>query len=163
MRTHIRVRNYIFKCLGDQAQGDLSEHHRRNAAFQIAFCFKTGFGTPSNGDLVQIWLERAHRCVQDLDEAVKFAKGTMKGGPFRNGILQMLASDGLLGETRSIIGCEDNELAIVAAECKREIRDIELALGKHNLCVLELKLNELSILEAAGKLKEAEALRIDLL
>ena len=163
MRAHIRVRNYIFKCINDQANGGLSEHHRLNAAFQVAFCFKTGFGTPSNDDLVQVSLERAHRCAQDLDKAVNLAKSTMNRRSFRNGELQSLAYSGLLGEMKSIIRPEDNELTIVAAECKREIRDMELAFGEHNLCVLELKLNQASILEAAGKLKEAEALRIGLL
>ena len=157
------MRSYIFKCLDDQAKGGLSEHHRLNAAFQIAFCFKTGFGTPSNDESVQIWLKRAQRCTQDLDEAVKFVKGTMNRGFLRNGELQSLAYSGLLRETMSIIRREHNELTIVAAECKREVKDMELAFGEHNLCILELKLNQASILETAGKVKEAEALRIGLL
>ncbi|CAD6584165.1 MAG: hypothetical protein ASARMPRED_001621 [Alectoria sarmentosa] len=163
MRLHIYVRSHIFKCIDDQAKGGISENNRLNAAFQIAFCFKTGFGTPSNDELSQIWLKRAQRCAQDLDQEVKLAKGTMSRGTYRNGEFQSLAYSGLLSEEKFIIRPEDDELTIIAADCKREIRDMELAFGKDNCCVLELKLNHASILGVAGKYKEAESLQVGLL
>ncbi|KAL9076518.1 MAG: hypothetical protein Q9161_000850 [Pseudevernia consocians] len=163
MKAHVRVRSQIFKCIDDQAKGGLSENHRLNAAFQTAFCLKVGFGTPSNDELSQSWLKRAQRCVQDLDEEVRLAKGTINRGSYRNGEFLSLAYSGLLIEARSIIRADDDELTIVAADCKREIRDMELAFGKYNCCVLELKINQASILQAAGKYKEAESLQVRLL
>ncbi|KAF6225272.1 hypothetical protein HO133_010469 [Letharia lupina] len=163
MRAHPRVRSHIFECIHDQAQGGLFEKHRLNAAFQLAFCYKTGFGTPSNDELSQIWVKRAQRCAQDLDEEVELAKGTMNRGNYRNGDFQSLAYSGLLSEASPIIRPKDDELTIAMADCKREIRDMELAFGKHNCSVLELKLNQASRMEAAGKYKEAESLRVGLL
>jgi hypothetical protein len=45
-----------------------------NAAYQLAFCYKVGFGAPSNKEQSRYWLQKAERPAEDLEIGVNFAK-----------------------------------------------------------------------------------------
>ena len=162
MKAHYQLRSYIFSCFVGRATADSPEIQRLNAAFQTGFCYKIGFGIAADEVLARYWLEKAQRPVQDLEAKVNRAKATPNMASFRNGELQHLGFEGLLGGGPTSKH-ESEELLNVAAFYGREIRDFEHAFGKYNAWIIELKLKQASILEDASEYKDAESLRIQLL
>ena len=163
MRQHFRVHSHIFASLVNRAEGISPRPHKANAAFQTAFCYKTGFGTPADEPASLYWLKEAQRCRQDLDKDICMAKETMIKAYYRNGVLQNLSSESLLPEIKSSVQYNQDELQKAEVDYSRVIQDTERAFGQWNCCVIELKLKRTSILEAARKFKEAEVLHIRLL
>ncbi|KAL9042207.1 MAG: hypothetical protein Q9214_003853 [Letrouitia sp. 1 TL-2023] len=131
--------------------------------FQLAFCYKIGFGVASDETCAQEWLERARCCTQDLDVEIDLAKSTINQSSYRNGMLQLLSLRGLLHEREVSTAYKEEDLPNVADEYKKEIEDMEKLFGRYHRSVIELRITRASVLKAAKKFKEAETIQIDLL
>ncbi|KAI4243533.1 MAG: hypothetical protein LQ352_007004 [Teloschistes flavicans] len=163
MKQNLRVHKYIFICLCERSKGSTPKHIHANDAFQLAFCYKTGFGTAANEPLSLRWLENSQRSTQDIDQEIHLAKESMVDRFYRSGVLQTLLSEALLLEPLGIPQYARDELDIADADYDRVIHDTERAFGPYNCCVLRLKMAQASMLEGARRFKEAEVLRIKLL
>ena len=154
MITHPRVRKYIFACLENKATGHAGGTHRSSAAFQLAFCYKIGFGTPSNERVSQHWLQETVHSAEDLDLRIQWAKKTVRRNDWRNGNLVSLIINGILTEDATWLNTEN--LEVLEAEYKRELRDMQHIFGKDSLVVLKLSLHLVQLLEREQKYIQAE-------
>ncbi|KAG8528203.1 uncharacterized protein KY384_007120, partial [Bacidia gigantensis] len=158
-----QVRKHIFQCLENSTKCPVSVASSTNAALQISFCYRTGFGVPFNAQKCQSWLTLARHSDKDLLTRLKLAKESMIRNPYRNGELQSLSVDGLLHTQGSHVAYQSGELEEAIPNYRQEIHDMENAFGKHNCCFLELKLKYTSLLEDLHRYAEAEEQLIALL
>ena len=134
-----------------------------NAASQLAFCYKVGFGTPSNEEMSKRWLLTADQPAEDLEIEIELAEKTTLLH-FQSSNLRALVRRGLtLGNTTSIRTEDIEEIELTEAGLRREIMDMEPIFGKDSRCIRKLILTLAKLLEHQQKFKEAEILRIELL
>ncbi|KAL8916132.1 MAG: hypothetical protein Q9172_006438 [Xanthocarpia lactea] len=159
MLAHHRVRKYIFKCMEHRARNDSSKTQRYHAMFQTAFCYRTGFGVPSNDDVSSAWLEESQKSVQDLANQLSLARATSTTA-YQNGELLSLGSSGYMEVST---GYMRGQLPRVDDECMQEIQDMERVLGKYCACVLALKIRRANLLQITRRYKYAEDFLMELL
>jgi tetratricopeptide (TPR) repeat protein len=151
-----RLREYVAACLRDEASGCTSENCRRNAAFQLAFCYMTGFGLRRDEGAAFRWIEQSGKTINDMMATIEMAAVAYE--PYRNQHVVKLISEGYLhqidhaNEYRNLGLLEDSERYY-----KREIHDMEIGLQNDNV-VTRLKLTLADILDSQGKYDEAEML-----
>jgi hypothetical protein len=86
-----RVRKHIRLCLENSFFRNQTQPSALNIAFQIAFCYKIGFGVESDKTKCDIWLRRSKRIADDLDAE----KQDIQQRDWRN---ERLRSEGFLTE-----------------------------------------------------------------
>jgi hypothetical protein len=154
-----RVRKYIITCLEAEATSNAAETNRMNAAFQLAFIYKIGFGTHVNESLSSYWLQKARRPVENLDMEIQLASKTIVRNGWRNGNLGMLVAKNILRlDIPPERDAEERESELI-----RELEAIQGIFGKCNPIALSRKLDLAHLLETEKRFKEAELLRIELL
>ena len=164
IRLGHRVRKYIGLCLEHHAKSHQSEGPWKNAAFQLAFCYKVGFGTPSNESQSQFWRKHTCRSAQDLEHQVNIAKKTLNRGSCHNPRLLQLTCEGLLLDDRDPNKSEVEGDQLLAEEgYRREVLDMRRAFGDDNEGLLRFRIGLTSLLETGKKHNEAEVMLIELL
>ena len=73
MDVDYRVRKHIFCCLKRQATSYHCKACYDSAAFQVAFCYKIGFGISSSEDQVRYWLGD-ERTLEDLERELEIVR-----------------------------------------------------------------------------------------
>jgi tetratricopeptide (TPR) repeat protein len=154
------VRRYIAECLKFRAESHLCKCCRSNDAFQIAFCYKTGFGVERSEEQALIWLEKSERT--DIEDEIELARSE-RGRLYWNDRIDSLIGGGHLTVLDySTEYRKTKSLEISETEYIREIRDMEKALGEGHTIVFVLKDILASIYHDSGDFKRSEELRTEL-
>jgi tetratricopeptide (TPR) repeat protein len=74
MSTNYRLWEHIFRCLVDEASCFSNESRGKNAAFQIAFCYKVGFGISADKSKATHWLKKGDKTIIDLENEIRMVK-----------------------------------------------------------------------------------------
>lgn len=84
MSADFRLWGYIFKCLQRQAQSEANDI--QHLAFQLAFCYYVGFGTPIDEEEATCWLGKCHNALslEVLQEEVNFIKEDSNSMRYKN-------------------------------------------------------------------------------
>jgi tetratricopeptide (TPR) repeat protein len=139
-----RVRKQIVHYLEKHAKIESSEGYVLNAAFQLAFCKKVGFGTLRDEDAALFWLHKSNRA--DLQEAIEKARIDK---PIYNARVRKLYDDGqLLPASGGAEYFGMNDLETVEAECRREFKQIRDTFGKVHPAVINLRMSLMNLLKA---------------
>ncbi|KAL6690371.1 hypothetical protein J3F84DRAFT_389935 [Trichoderma pleuroticola] len=64
----------VFRSLEARAQHHIDSTARAVAAYQVAFCYLVGFGTPMDKRESQSWIQKSNRTQADLDDAVQMIR-----------------------------------------------------------------------------------------
>ncbi|KAI3323109.1 hypothetical protein HD806DRAFT_497980 [Xylariaceae sp. AK1471] len=66
--------NTVFKGLENRAFNSPDPAAQASAAYQLAFCYRVGFGAPIEPKQSQFWLERSSRPQEDLESAIEMIR-----------------------------------------------------------------------------------------
>lgn len=148
-----RLRQYIATCLEREAVKCKNTECMRNAAFQLAFCYMTGFGRSRDSIVARSWLEESDKPAGQLSVAVQIA--TQVTQPYKNLHIIKLISEGyLVGIDHAEVYKAQGLLEVSEVCYRREIGDMEVAFQNENvLTVLKLTLSD--ILKLRGQYAEA--------
>lgn len=155
MDVDYRVRKHIFRCLKRQATDYLCKPCHDSAAFQMAFCYKAGFGISSDDDQVPYWLG-VERTIEDLDIELEIVRNA--DWSYTDTITQ------LMNEGYDVHMDESGEyqragiLEASGAEYLREQSDMERVLGRSHPVVCRLKTVLADILFLKDEFEHAEIL-----
>ena len=136
MKVDYRVRKHIFCCLKLQATNYQCKACHDSAALQTALCFKVGFGIPSSEERVRYWLGDEGN-LEDLERELEMVRNA---APSYNDTISRL-KDGGFRIQMDFLGEYERAgiLEASGAECVREMRDMERALGRLHPVTIELK------------------------
>lgn len=161
-----RVRRAIFTCLGELLEQTQAASHRETdlnlymeIAYQLAFCYKFGFGVPRNDEQCQAWLAKSGRPNSDLEDQLQVIKSSIGrnhspslnfGLWFQKGHVPM-ASDAQYYRER-------NQLKDIQIIEEREISDWKVVLGDIHWLVVSREASHYHLLQSLGFLDKAELL-----
>lgn len=133
---------------------------KENAAFQMAFCYKTGFGCQKDDSAVLDSLKTSGKSTDDLDLTIQFAFCINQ--PYKNVQLRRLITEGYIhvidfaNKYRNLGLLKSSEIYY-----KREIQDLENTFSNENI-LFHLKTILAGILHSQGKYDEEELLLRDM-
>src|SRR5436305_15334282 len=123
-----RVRELVAECLELKASNSSCTPCKQAAAFELAFCYKIGFGVLLDDDKSQSWLKRSGRYPKELEVEMS----NIPSFGYNNNTIVLLQSEGY-----SISIDHPNEYRIagrhlreVELEYRREIADLQKTFGK---------------------------------
>ena len=148
-----RVRAYIATCLHERARVSSS------AAFELALCYKIGFGVTKDDSRSEYFLGQGRRSSQELEDRIESIKTTelYLDLDFKSPLRTHTYCITVGGIARYY---NDQHLSDIAElEHRRELADMEKALGAGAPPVIALRLVLVAVLRAKGKLLEARNLR----
>jgi hypothetical protein len=160
-----RVRSQITNCLRARAcdSGDkpFCEAVSRKAAFQLALCYKMGFGIMRDEKESQFWLKFSSRGPKGLDSGISLVEREVQ---FRRSTFQRLWHQGHMKAMDFAQHYrEQRQLHQVDSEYRREIADVEKVLGELHPVILTLKSILISVMLKERFLEEAEKLSVQVM
>lgn len=161
-RADFRLRTYIFTCLQKAAEN--TKHHicgisPQNAAFQLALCYKIGFGTTRSELMVQRCLASSGLTKKELESQLDSIRKEFESGEFYEGMFKQLSLQGHIFEIEAGQYYRDRKLLHrVIDHYKREITDLENVFGDTYWLNWTLKRPLALIMQDIGQWKEAEEL-----
>lgn len=162
----VRVREFVFQSLIDQAKSSTCFACQLNAAFQASICFAVGFGTPADVQSCHQWLQRSGKSSIDLERILSGIKEYPRI-PQAEGLylyhtvfLNNLHNGGYLRN----IDYLDTYLPALSLDnvknlYKREIDDLVSCLGSAAYLTMSLQGVYATILREAGLYQEAAAIQ----
>jgi hypothetical protein len=131
------------------------------ASFQLAVCYKLGFGVARDERMSQIHLEISSRRQEDLENELLFLRQRQLDSTYTKSNFRSLLDQGhISSEKLPERYREQGELARAESAYTREIADMQSVLGETHGVVLLLKSTLVSLLREGGKLQESERLGI---
>ena len=85
-----RVRELIAECLELKASNSSCTPCTLAAAFELAFCYKIGFGFPLDDDKSQSWLKRSGRYPKELE----LEMSNIRSFGYNNNTIALLRNEG---------------------------------------------------------------------
>ncbi len=146
-----RLWTSIFEGLKAQANFHVNETCRLNASFQLAFCYRIGFGCDRCDAKSSYWLIRSGKCADELKTEVEFIQADK--GPWHTGIAREIGPAPL-----EDVYSADCVLTRAQKVYERAIADLEDIITPDHTVMLRLKSVLALILDAQGRYHEAEAL-----
>ena len=128
-------------------------------AFQLAFCYRIGFGVKSNHNKSHIWLEQSDKQLNDLEvekEAVRPAK-------WKNGRMRGLSGLVLVDLSHEYRTYGLVKLEEARKEYEREVTDMIQEFGEHHFIILSLYATIARTYSTQGRWKEAEELLVQVM
>ncbi|KAL2058308.1 hypothetical protein ABVK25_001034 [Lepraria finkii] len=122
-----RVRKHIFCCLKLQATSYRCKACHDSAAFQVALCYKVGFGISSSEDQVRYWLGD-ERTLEDLERELEIVRNA--DWSHTDTITKLLDEGYYIQMDYSGEYQRAGILEASVAEYVREMRDMERVLGR---------------------------------
>ena len=136
MDVDYRVRKHIFCCLKLQATSYRCKACHDSAAFQVAFCYKVGFGISSSEDQVRYWLGD-ERTLEDLERELEIVRNA--DWSHTDTITKLLDEGYHIQMDYSGEYQRAGILEASVAEYVREMRDMERVLGRLHPVIRRLK------------------------
>ena len=162
MRGNHCVRQYMTTCLEKYALSLQTPRARaQKLAFQLALCYRLGFGVAANELQVSFCLSKSTRTLNDVKVEVDMLKSTFDPYSFRSGRLLSLMSKRVLHGNWAGGDGEAQNLTLNIEEHRREIADMKKALGEINSIVFSLQSTLIVMLRKQGRYKESEAILIE--
>src|SRR5947199_10404755 len=90
LHADFRVRKLVAGCLELKASNSSCTPCTLAAAFELAFCYKIGFGVPLDDDKSQSWLKRSGRYPKALEAEMS----NIRGFGYNNNTIALLQSEG---------------------------------------------------------------------
>ena len=150
------MRKFILGCLLNEAQEDPSHNLVEDVAWQLAFCYSIGFGTPMNKQVAIEWLKKTLKTETDLEFMIQTAAFTQK--VMRNPKTSLLIQAGYLHQIDLIaLYSKHQSLGEAENEYRRELADMDQSFGSP-VIISQLAIILARILVAQNKLDEAERL-----
>jgi hypothetical protein len=126
LKMDIRIRQQVTKSLLARFASCNQGDWRQDVAFEVAFCFKIGFGVSAKDSAADMWLDRSGKQQHDLQERIRsFLKRPITA---RDPLVDSIFANGLFAD----VGAVHNHamypkhavLQTIEAECQREIDDM---------------------------------------
>ena len=160
VKANFRVRQYIADCL--EYQYYLHPERTSNLAFQLAFCYKLGFGRSHDENKCVEWLSRSNRDRKDLDSEIGFVKA-QRSWQFMSKNAFLLNEKGFLdwayfSEHQSL-----QQLQTAEVQYTQEIEDMQDILGKNHPVVLILRTTLALLVERKGDFQRSHDIQLQLM
>ena len=160
-RADWRLRAYIVQCLKSRVSGIFPNPIALNAAFELAFAYKLGFGVSRDDYLSEVYLTKAIRPKTDLENRMNSVKETRITSAYWVGTYVQLDRQGHnMSMDYAQYYLEHLQLDKAEMVHRREIRDTGNSLGAEHDVVYILRSELISILELKGQWKEVVKLRL---
>ncbi|KAL8840330.1 MAG: hypothetical protein Q9170_001345 [Blastenia crenularia] len=157
MKVDHRIRRQIRWCLEEQF--DCLKNPR--TAFQLALCFRLGFGGPADERSCMDWISQSEKGSQKLDSEISTI-ASRKHWQYASKKIHLLTEKGFLHWAHFSEHRADEALRIAEKECVREIADMQNVLGNSHPVVLILRTTLGLLLERQGRLEESLAIQTTL-
>ncbi|OCK98961.1 uncharacterized protein K441DRAFT_693173 [Cenococcum geophilum 1.58] len=158
-----RVREHIMKCILHEARYNKCLRCQKNSAFQLALCFKIGFGIAASERSSQEWLQNSGRAAAELQSEVQLiSQISPTSDPFlyHSRFLTNLNNEGYLRPVDYFDAYKaDYSLDQIIQGYEREISDLECCLGSQSLVSVGMKSTFASVLKRAGDYAKAADLQ----
>ncbi|KAL9119337.1 MAG: hypothetical protein Q9187_004112 [Circinaria calcarea] len=157
-----RVRPYIAACLEKRLINSASSHEAQNAAFQLALCYKIGFGVPLDDNKSQSLLRQSTMRPEDIESRLSLMR---KSGMYMylrtHSFADLVESEGSFFSINVAQAYRNQgQLDRAELEIKREIRDAENILGAESYVTTSLKSSLMMILGLKENWEELEQLAL---
>ncbi|KAH7086774.1 hypothetical protein FB567DRAFT_592646 [Paraphoma chrysanthemicola] len=163
LQGDIRVREFVFQSLLDEATSSTCFACRSNAAFQISVCFSIGFGIPADVESCQQWLLRSGKTGVDLERVLDGMREYLQEEGlylYHTNLLNNLHNDGYLRNIDHLATyLPALSLDNINDLYKREIADLVSCLGPAAFLTMSLEGVHATILREAGLYQEAAAIQ----
>ena len=138
---------------------------RQDAAFQLAVCYRIGFGTIPDESQVARCLDSAHRNVEDLESEIDLIKGTLFGALiYHNGALNNFIDRGVFHqESLGKLYAKDNNAEEYSELLQKEIQETRRIFGPATSACADLSDALFEMLFAQGKLDNAESVLLEMI
>ena len=140
-----------------QQCGITCEECSTRAAFELALCYRIGFGTPADVEQSRHFLFFSTREETDIQDEIRLLRGARPKALDDQSPLARFSEEGSLylseSTTAAIIGRRDSDREAVFL---REISDLDSALGDVNYVTYTLKMALVTIYEQQGRFQLAE-------
>ena len=158
MRSPIKLRQHILCCLKIQLMDDFKALHRSNAAFQLAVCYRIGFGAPEDDGNVKEWLDIAGRNLDELQVETELirTRDTDHELQYKSDYLAVLTGAGFFSEqthfNQDRSGAHDTELSL-----SRELKKMQQILLPNDHVLIYLHREISTALQAQGYYSRARS------
>ena len=155
-RVRFHIRKSLEKRLSSEKPGG---NHARNAAFQLALCYRIGFGVARDTKKSHGLLEQSGEQYETLDTLVNLLRDERRALRFQDGIFQRMFGTGLMHEIDFDQRYGDyDSLDSIEGDYSREVMDLQTVLGDSHPLILMIKSRIARVLNAHGSWKKSEAL-----
>lgn len=155
MDVDYRVRKYVFCCLKLQATSYHCKACQDSAAFQIAFCYKIGFGISSSEDQIRRWLGEG-RTLEDLEGELEIVRTA--SWSYTDTVTKLFDEGYSMQMDYVEVYQEAGIIQVSGTEYEREMRDMERVLGRLHPVIRRLKTVLADIYSRKGEFQLAETL-----
>lgn len=152
------VRAYIVACL-TQAASQSPTGFSQHAAFQLALCYKIGFGTKRDDEASNRYREQASKSSSELEFEVNQIKYSTRQRFPRNSVYSDALYRGHALPRHGVSRYKEQGLLDEAeSHLKAELEDLEHAIGPNHWLLVFLRGNVCHVLSRQDKLSEAQEL-----
>lgn len=142
MYTDYRVWSQVLTSLERHVEPSSNAKSTMNAAFQIAFCYRLGFGARRNPSKSALWLKRSQKDTTDLQREKEILGQPFPIRPYyKSTKVQSWIKDGYIPDFDFVHEFKKTgPLAILKADCTNIAQDLEEEMGPDNGLVLLQKM-----------------------
>jgi len=151
-----RLRAQVIDCLQKNYLRNQNRPVAQHIAFQIAFCYRIGFGVRSDMGKCHLWLHKSSKHTKDLTIAIKSVQPAIWKNR-RKHELNVLVQVDLIHEYTAW-GLKTLKKAL--EEYEREVTDMKREFGKLHFLTLGLYTVIGNLLDALGEFMESKTLRM---
>lgn len=152
-----RITIFIAKCLETRTLELSCEQCRPQTAFQLAFCYTIGFGTPSDHDKARSWLHQSGLKTADIDRQLTHMR-RLKPTDVRYGLLAQYSAAGLFDVRAAAVYPDNEHLVAAKSHFERAVSELESCLGQDHFLTLNMRRELQCIAEESGEWSAAEAM-----
>lgn len=154
-----QLRDYIASCL-QQRDSPLSLLSSPHVTFELAICYKLGFGVDPDDENCRSFLKRSGRTERDLEQEIRRARFMKR--PLHSRSVTFLSLTYADREAPFVSAGQGFRSAKVEKSCCN-IKSVEALLGIDHEILLFLKLHLSVLLKHHGQIEEAEELQNQIL